>query len=155
MIHNVRTERVRRHLSVSQPHDEDRQVFSCAAVGALGYSLGGPVGCYVAAVVGSELGNLVGGKTPVDIVLIPLVTLITGGLTAQCAAGEAAVRFLLAGGDLILCGPQHGRQREIMEALYQAAADGTLSEARIDESVTRILQKKMQVTGWSPAASEG
>ena len=29
-------------------------VFSCAAVGALGYSLGGPVGCYVAAVVGSE-----------------------------------------------------------------------------------------------------
>ena len=78
-----------------------------------------------------------------------------GGLTAQCAAGEAAVRFLLAGGDLILCGPQHGRQREIMEALYQAAADGTLSEARIDESVTRILQKKMQVTGWSPAASEG
>ena len=58
-------------------------VFSCAAVGALGYSLGGPVGCYVAAVVGRELGNLVGGKTPVDIVLIPLVTLITGGLTAQ------------------------------------------------------------------------
>ena len=78
-----------------------------------------------------------------------------GGLTAQCAAGEAAVRFLRAGGDLILCGPQHGWQREIMEALYQAAADGTLSEARIDESVTRILQKKMQVTGWSPAASEG
>lgn len=78
-----------------------------------------------------------------------------GGLTAQCAAGEAAVRFLLAGGDLILCGPQHDRQREIMEALYQAAADGTLSEARIDESVTRILQKKMQVTGWSPVPMEG
>lgn len=58
-------------------------IFSCAAVGALGYSLGGPVGCYVAAVVGAELGNLVGGKTPVDIVLIPLVTLIAGGLTAK------------------------------------------------------------------------
>lgn len=73
-----------------------------------------------------------------------------GGLTSQCAAGEAAVRFLLAGGDLILCGPQYARQREIMEALLQAAGDGTLSEARIDESVTRILQKKMLVTGWSP-----
>lgn len=73
-----------------------------------------------------------------------------GGLTSQCPAGEAAVRFLLAGGDLILCGPRHDLQREIMDALQAAAADGTLSEARIDESVLRIVQKKMQVTGWSP-----
>lgn len=73
-----------------------------------------------------------------------------GGLTSQCPAGEAAVRFLLAGGDLILCGPRHDLQREIMDALRAAADDGTLSEARIDESVLRIVQKKMQVTGWSP-----
>lgn len=73
-----------------------------------------------------------------------------GGLTGQCGAGEAAVRFLLAGGDLILCGPQHEAQREIMEALLSAASDGTLTEERIDESVARILQKKMLVTGWSP-----
>ncbi len=46
-------------------------MFSCAAVGALGYAAGGPVGCYVAAVVGAEVGTFVGGKTPVDIVLIP------------------------------------------------------------------------------------
>lgn len=58
-------------------------VFSCAAVGALGYAAGGPVGCFIAAVVGAEIGNLVGGRTPVDIVLIPLVTLVTGGLTAN------------------------------------------------------------------------
>ena len=38
-----------------------------------------------------------------------------------------------------------------MEALLAAASDGTLSQARIDESVARILKKKMQVTGWSPA----
>ena len=74
-----------------------------------------------------------------------------GGLTGQCSVGEAAVRFLLAGGDLILCGPQHEAQREIMDALLAAASDGTLSQARIDESVARILKKKMQVTGWSPA----
>ena len=73
-----------------------------------------------------------------------------GGLTGQCPAGEAAVRFLLAGGDLILCGPRHDLQREIMEGLRAAVADGTLSEARIDESVLRIVQKKMEVTGWSP-----
>ena len=37
-----------------------------------------------------------------------------------------------------------------MEGLRAAVADGTLSEARIDESVLRIVQKKMEVTGWSP-----
>ena len=37
-----------------------------------------------------------------------------------------------------------------MEALLSAASDGTLTEERIDESVARILQKKMLVTGWSP-----
>ena len=57
-------------------------VFSSAAIGALGYSLGGPVGAFIAAVVGSEIGGLVAGKTPVDIIVTPIVTIITGGAIA-------------------------------------------------------------------------
>lgn len=56
-------------------------LFSSAAVGAIGYSAGGPVGAYLAAVVGSEIGQLIAGKTPADIVLVPMVTIVTGGLT--------------------------------------------------------------------------
>lgn len=55
-------------------------IFSCIAVGAYGYSLGGPVGAFAAAVVGCELGSLVAGKTKLDIVLTPIVTIVTGGL---------------------------------------------------------------------------
>ncbi len=55
-------------------------VFTSAVTGALGYSLGGPVGAFLAAVVGAELGNLVAGKTPVDIVLVPICTIVAGGL---------------------------------------------------------------------------
>jgi uncharacterized membrane protein len=55
-------------------------VFSSAVTGAIGYLLGGPVGAYCAAVVGAELGNLVAGRTPVDIVLVPVVTIAAGGL---------------------------------------------------------------------------
>lgn len=55
-------------------------IFSCIAVGAYGYSLGGPVGAFAAAVVGCELGLLVAGKTKLDIVLTPIVTIVTGGL---------------------------------------------------------------------------
>lgn len=55
-------------------------IFSSAVTGAIGYSLGGPVGAYLAAVVGAEIGNLIAGKTPVDIVLVPIVTITIGGL---------------------------------------------------------------------------
>lgn len=58
-------------------------VFSCIAVGAYGYSLGGPVGAYVAAVVANEIGSLVAGKTKVDIVVAPMVTIISGGLVGM------------------------------------------------------------------------
>lgn len=58
-------------------------VFSCVAVGAYGYSLGGPVGAFVSAVVASELGFLVCGKTKIDIVLTPIVTIVSGGLVSM------------------------------------------------------------------------
>ena len=58
-------------------------VFSCVVCGAFGYQAGGPVGAYVAAVIGSELGRLVSGKTKVDIVVTPMVTIITGSVAGQ------------------------------------------------------------------------
>nr|WP_195984527.1 PTS sugar transporter subunit IIC [Clostridium sp. D33t1_170424_F3] len=58
-------------------------VFSCVVCGAFGYQAGGPVGAYVAAVVGAELARLVSGKTKVDIVVTPMVTIITGSIAGQ------------------------------------------------------------------------
>lgn len=64
---------------------------SAIAVGALGYSLGGawgdvggnPIGAYLAAIVGIEAGSLVSKRTPVDIIITPLVAVVCGGLFAQ------------------------------------------------------------------------
>ena len=58
-------------------------IFSCIAVGAYGYSLGGPVGAFVAAVFANEIGSLVAGKTKIDIVITPIVTIISGGLAGM------------------------------------------------------------------------
>jgi uncharacterized membrane protein len=60
-------------------------VFSSAATGAFGYSFmsAGPLGSFIAAVVGAEIGNLVAGKTRVDIILVPSVTIIIGGLAGK------------------------------------------------------------------------
>lgn len=56
---------------------------SSAIVGALGYKYGGPVGSYFAVIIAARVGELVSKKTPVDIILTPLVTIVVGGLIAR------------------------------------------------------------------------
>ena len=58
-------------------------MISSAITGALGYQYGGPVGAYLAVIVGEEVGNLISKKTPVDIILTPLLTIVAGGLFAR------------------------------------------------------------------------
>ena len=58
-------------------------IISSAVAGALGYQFGGPVGAYFTVILASKAGMLVSKKTPVDIILTPLVTIIIGGLTAR------------------------------------------------------------------------
>ncbi|WP_026478071.1 PTS transporter subunit IIC [Alkaliphilus transvaalensis] len=67
-------------------------IFASIVTGALGANaiipgeagliirIGEPVGAFVAALVGAEIGKLIAGKTKVDIVLIPAFTIIVGGL---------------------------------------------------------------------------
>lgn len=75
-------------------------VISSAIVGALGYQFGGPVGAYLAVIIGSKVGMLVSKKTPVDIILTPLVTIIVGGLFARYCCSPIN-DFMLYLGDLI------------------------------------------------------
>ena len=56
---------------------------SSAITGALGYQFGGPVGAYLSVILGAEIGMLFSKKTPVDIILTPLVTIVCGGLFAR------------------------------------------------------------------------
>ena len=75
-------------------------IFSCIAVGAYGYSVGGPVGAYIAAVVANELGSLVAGKTKVDIVVTPIVTILSGGFVGMLV-GPYLSQFMTWLGDVI------------------------------------------------------
>ena len=58
-------------------------MISSAITGALGYQFGGPVGSYLAVIIGAEVGMLLSKKTPVDIIVTTLVTIICGGLLAK------------------------------------------------------------------------
>lgn len=75
-------------------------MISSAIVGALGYKFGGPVGSYIAVIIGAELGQLISKKTPVDIILTPLVTIVAGGLFAKYCCSPIN-DFMLYLGDVI------------------------------------------------------
>jgi beta-glucosidase-like glycosyl hydrolase len=62
-----------------------------------------------------------------------------GGITEHFDAGEAAIRAIEAGQDQILMSPNVGAAITAVKAAVQS---GRLSEARIDESVRRILDAK-------------
>lgn len=53
-------------------------VFAATVVGLGGFELGGPIGVYLATLVGVEFGKLISGETKIDIVLTPVVTVLTG-----------------------------------------------------------------------------
>ena len=61
---------------------------------------GEPVGALIAAWVAAEFGNYISGKTKVDIVLVPFVTILTGGLISLFI-GPYIVAFMTALGAFI------------------------------------------------------
>ena len=75
-------------------------IISSAVAGALGYQFGGPVGSYVSVVLAARVGMLVSKKTPVDIILTPLVTILVGGLIAKYCCSPIN-DFMLSLGSLI------------------------------------------------------
>jgi len=58
-------------------------LFTSVVTGAAGNSLGGPAGAFLAALIGCELVKLVSKETPVDILVTPGVTLLSGMLVAS------------------------------------------------------------------------
>lgn len=86
-------------------------IASCAVVGSAGYALGatitvagadavsytaGPAGSFFAVIVAVELGMLVSKKTKVDILVTPLVTILTGYAVARliCPAVAYVMYYL-------------------------------------------------------------
>ena len=47
--------------------------------GAATIAIGEPVGALIAALIGAHIGKLISGKTKVDIVLVPITTILSGG----------------------------------------------------------------------------
>ena len=87
-------------------------VFASIVTGAIGagtisldggtaiVQIGEPVGAFVAGLIGAEFSKLIQGKTSVDIVLVPLITILTGGFTGYYIAPFVA-KFMTFIGNII------------------------------------------------------
>lgn len=64
---------------------------------------------------------------------------VMGAITQRCAPSDVAVRFIQAGGDMILM-PEN--LQEAYRGVLAAVDGGAIEESRIDESVERILEVK-------------
>ena len=64
---------------------------------------------------------------------------VMGAITQRCAPDDVAVRFIQAGGDMILM-PEN--LQEAYRGVLAAVDGGAIEESRIDESVERILEVK-------------
>lgn len=85
-------------------------IFASVVAGAIGagsisfdgatamISIGEPVGAFVAALVGAECSKIISGKTKVDIVLVPISTIIIGGFVGHYIGPYMAMVMKLLGG---------------------------------------------------------
>lgn len=80
-------------------------IFSSLVTGTLGavatandsLTSGGPVGAFVAALVGAEIGKMISKETKVDIIATPVVTIISGGIIAKLVSPIVAVTLNFIG----------------------------------------------------------
>lgn len=58
-------------------------LFSATFTGSVGYSLGGPIGAYIATIFGVEFGKIISKETKLDIVFTPMLTMVVGALCGK------------------------------------------------------------------------
>ena len=81
--------------------------------------------------------------------------LLMRGIADTTPPGEAAMRFLEAGGDCVLICRDEAAQRQAILAVAEAVETGRLSEARVRLSCDRIAKAKAQYLGRGmPASAE-
>lgn len=64
------------------------------------------------------------------------------GIVDRYGAGEAAVRAVVAGADMVMVLWFPEKKREVQQALLAAVTSGRLTEARLDQAVRRVLEAK-------------
>lgn len=83
----------------------DLVLFSSTIVGLAGNEAGGPIGVFLATIVAVELGKVISKETKIDIVVTPVVTILSG-MTVAHFLGPAIGYMMVKIGELIMFSTQ-------------------------------------------------
>lgn len=76
-------------------------LFASIIPGAAGAALGGPVGAFLASLVGTECGKLISKETKLDIIITPSVTILAGSIVGTLV-GPGINAFMTSFGEMIV-----------------------------------------------------
>lgn len=110
-------------------------IFSSIVSGAAGASLGGPAGSFVAALISTEIGKLVSKETKVDIIVTPLVTILTG-FSVATLIGPGIDYLMKSLGSMIMWGTE---QRPIIMGIVVAVLMGLALTAPISSAAIAMM----------------
>lgn len=65
-----------------------------------------------------------------------------GAIVKNYDIGEAAVQFLLAGGNIVLVGHNYDQEKAVIQAIREAVASGKISAEVLDDRVYNVLKLK-------------
>ncbi len=71
--------------------------------------------------------------------------LTMAGIAQRMSVGDAAVKALAAGSDMILVSEDQAKQRDALDAIKRAADDGTIPPERLIESLTCLTSMKNRI----------
>lgn len=110
-------------------------LFSAIVSGAAGATLGGPAGSFAAALISTEIGKLVSKETKIDIIITPLITIMTG-FTVATVIGPG-INYVLKGlGSMIVWGTE---QRPIIMGIVVAVLMGLALTAPISSAAIALM----------------
>lgn len=109
---------------------------------------GEPLGAFLGALVGIEIGHLVSGKTKVDILVTPLVTIITGSVVGLLI-GPPISKFMEAIGAIINWGTE---QQPLIVGLVVAVVMGCVLTLPISSAALGIILKLSGLAAGAAAA---
>lgn len=96
---------------------------------------GEPLGAFIAAYVGIELGHLVAGRTKIDLLVTPAVTILTGG-TVGIIVGPPISRFMTWLGGIINWGTE---QQPIVMGIVVSVVMGMVLTLPISSAALGII----------------
>lgn len=112
-------------------------VFSALIVGMMGYDTfaGGAIGAFIATLIAVELSRFYAGKTKIDIIVTPMVTLIVGGMIAKFL-GPWLNQLMTAIGSVIITATE---QQPIMMGIIVAVIFGLCLTAPISSAALALM----------------